>query len=106
MAHRYDLQKADVTEEEWKRSRMPPGTWFNYPLGPHYMRGERVHGGKRVMTLVQCPQCDRALTLSSNVHTVSADGLVAPSLVCTQKGCSWHVFVRLLGWADPKPETR
>ena len=39
-------------------------------------------------------------TLARNVHTVSEDGKVSPSLVCTQN-CTFHEFVRLTDW---KPE--
>ena len=32
-------------------------------------------------------------------HEIAADGTVTPSVVCTQGGCVFHEFVRLVGWA-------
>ena len=31
-------------------------------------------------------------------HTITTDGHVHPSLVCSETGCDWHVWGRLLGW--------
>lgn len=37
--------------------------------------------------------------LDPKQHTVAADGTVTPSAVCPVKGCTWHEFIRLGGWA-------
>ena len=34
----------------------------------------------------------------STVHTIAADGVVNPSYVCPVGGCSFHEWVRLVGW--------
>ena len=31
-------------------------------------------------------------------HTITADGTVSPSCVCTAEGCDWHEWVRLENW--------
>jgi hypothetical protein len=40
------------------------------------------------------------LRISGNVHSVAPDGTLSPSYVCTYPGCSFHEWVRLVGW-DP-----
>lgn len=39
--------------------------------------------------------------LSSRVHRVADDGVVAPSYVCPVAGCGFHVWARLLDWSTP-----
>ena len=31
-------------------------------------------------------------------HTIDDEGVVSPSVVCTQDGCNFHEFVTLVGW--------
>ena len=33
-----------------------------------------------------------------NEHHIADDGVVSPSVVCTQNGCTWHEYVKLIGW--------
>lgn len=53
---------------------------------------------------IRCPQCERGLSIVRDyenpmgTHHVAVDGIVAPSVVCTHPGCTWHVFIRLEGW--------
>jgi hypothetical protein len=47
--------------------------------------------------------CGRGHISSIDNHTVSADGTVAPSLVCDRDGCAWHETVRLLNWTPRIP---
>lgn len=46
---------------------------------------------------VACPDCGQSAPIW--YHDIAADGTVTPSLICPMDGCSWHVFVTLLGWA-------
>lgn len=86
------------TADEWKAGRAPPGSWFPHPLGPHSMLDERTFRGERVVVELSCPLCARVMTLG-NVHSISPDGRLSPSLVCANKVCTWHVFTMLDGWA-------
>ncbi len=33
-------------------------------------------------------------------HTIADDGTVSPSVVCTQDNCTFHEFVKLIGWNE------
>ena len=33
-------------------------------------------------------------------HNVGADGVVHPSVVCSEPNCTWHVMATLVGWAN------
>lgn len=71
-----------------------PGTWRAWVHGPTQARG----------AVVICPQCTHGMSLGGESpfgsrHTIAEDGTVSPSLVCPHEGCSWHVFVRLIGWS-------
>lgn len=46
--------------------------------------------------MVTCARCERSASLTG--HTIAANGEVSPSLQCPYKGCSWHVYVTLVGW--------
>lgn len=48
-----------------------------------------------------CPGCREIWTLGKRHHVVDAAGVVTPSDVCPNpKGCSFHEFISLDGWAD------
>ena len=87
------------TPAGWSGGAAAPGQWYAYPLGPVVMPGEWTTDAGRVAVYVRCPACSRLMMLSSRVHRIDALGVVSPSLVCPHSGCSWHVFVRLNGWA-------
>lgn len=36
--------------------------------------------------------------MSGSIHSIAADGTVTPSYVCPVAGCTFHDFVRLVGW--------
>lgn len=59
-----------------------PGRW-------KLLKGDQ--GTSKVM--VSCPGCGTAHVLD---HDVAADGMVSPSLQCTE--CSWHANARLHRW--------
>jgi hypothetical protein len=42
--------------------------------------------------------CKSGHGLVLKLHSVSADGVVTPSVVCLRPGCNFHEFVRLEGW--------
>jgi hypothetical protein len=31
-------------------------------------------------------------------HDIDINGIVSPSVVCTQDNCTWHEFIQLLDW--------
>ncbi len=73
----------------------PPLTWRLVTIG----------GGGRSATLV----CGNGHDGGLLDHTITADGLVSPSVVCNgipahgdqpAVGCTWHEYVRLDGWAS------
>ena len=45
---------------------------------------------------VSCPTCGQVASLSG--HSIAADGMVTPSLVCPYPGCTFHEYVKLEGW--------
>jgi hypothetical protein len=51
---------------------------------------------KRFKASMTCPN-GHGLTLGG--HTVAADGIVHPSVVCPTAGCSFHEFVKLDRWS-------
>lgn len=57
-----------------------PGQWFKDTNGD---------------VLIVCPKCGVRAYLN---HDIGADGTVAPSLVCTTKGCDFHEFGKLAGY--------
>ena len=40
----------------------------------------------------------RAIGLVTAVHTIRANGEVAPSVICGVDGCGFHRFIALDGW--------
>ena len=65
--------------------------WFQWLFGPSSTPG----------AVVVCPECGCAMSIGGgvtfgSVHDIDVDGTVSPSVVCYN--CSWHVFVRLVGW--------
>lgn len=65
-------------------------TWLDD--GP-YWRGALLDGERSAMV-----SCDSGHVAFLGDHAIAADGTVTPSLVCPEKGCTWHVFGRLAGW--------
>ena len=57
----------------------------------------RTKPGDRLNAIVWCPKCDLRLGLT---HSISSDGIVSPSLVCTHEGCDFHEHVQLEGWPN------
>jgi hypothetical protein len=45
---------------------------------------------------IGCPICGCHARLN---HTIDAKGIVTPSLVCPHKGCTFHEWGELEGWA-------
>ena len=76
------------------------GTGDSAPLTWDYAkRLRRKLPYERDMAMTTCG-AGHTLRMSSDVHTIAADGTVTPSYVCTAAGCSFHKWVRLVGW-DP-----
>lgn len=67
-----------------------PGRWrrWKHPVFPGPVHHDTAG--------LQCPTCGRLFCLAN--HAIAADGSVSPSVVCPHPGCSFHEFVRLLGW--------
>jgi len=64
-----------------------PGSWKPTATG---------RSRERFKATVRCP-AGHEMTLSG--HTIADDGTVSPSVVCPTKGCTFHEFVTLDGWA-------
>jgi hypothetical protein len=43
------------------------------------------------------------LILNTDIHTVSPEGVVSPSWVCTIAGCTYHEHITLSGWKYEEP---
>ena len=44
-----------------------------------------------------CPECGHAMTIMN--HKISTLGVVSPSVVCSYRPCTWHVWLELKDWA-------
>ncbi len=44
--------------------------------------------------------CARGHSGLIDEHRIASDGTVSPSLVCTQNGCDWHIWVILRDWEN------
>lgn len=42
--------------------------------------------------------CPYGHVLTLRIHTIAKDGTVSPSVICSAPGCSFHEYVRLIGW--------
>lgn len=79
------------------------GQWFVFERSALEHQKQRKGSTMRHVAIV-CPTCGRASTLSSQIHTVDANGLVRPSFVCKtvsvalRGGECFHEFIKLDGW--------
>lgn len=74
--------------------RSPDANRTDAPLGSWWRM--TTMDGRMPPVSIKCPLCGRASTLN---HTIHSDGVVTPSVVCPHKGCTWHEFVKLVGYA-------
>lgn len=49
--------------------------------------------------VVKCPSCGQIGSLNAKVHNISPEGVVRPSILCTNKKCNEHYFATLEGWS-------
>lgn len=92
-----DFQRADQRMPDLG-TLPPPNTW-DYAPRVRASDGSFVCESDKDIALCTCSN-RHTTRLTSFVHRVAADGSVSPSYVCPVKGCTFHVFVRLLDW-DP-----
>ena len=71
----------------------PTGVGWGYVLAP--TSGETA--SVIVSAWLYCPGCEEPMPLE--IHDISVEGRVHPSVVCAFKTCGYHTFVRLQGWA-------
>ena len=75
------------TDLEYHRAQAEPrGTWIRINL-------EENAG----IVTTFCPDCGRAGKLGK-AHTISENGEVNPSIVCTNKECTFHKHIKLEDW--------
>ncbi len=55
---------------------------------------------------ISCPECGKASTMSTRIHSVTADGTVTPSYVCPHTPCPFHKYVRLADWVPVSKESQ
>lgn len=87
-----DIPKSEARafEEEspsWKPTRLPNGSAgaiFKCPNG-------------HIGTLVDH---------EPDSHSIDAEGVVSPSVVCPEDGCGFHDHVRLVGWSSVSNQDR
>lgn len=82
-------------EQRYKRILIPLYSGPGDPPPGHWKQcaPSTVHRFKAELT---CPY-GHGMTLKG--HTVAANGLVSPSVVCHSGRCSFHEFVSLQGWS-------
>lgn len=73
---------------------LPPAKTWDY--APTY-EGRWAHVYADDLAFATCP-FGHTCRLSKKVHSVAADGTLSPSYVCPATGCTFHDFVRLVGW--------
>lgn len=83
--------------QEWT-AELLPCTW-DYAKRIRDRDGKYVCQSDNDIALCTCAN-GHTTRMVSTVHRVAPDGTVAPSYVCPVKGCSFHQYVRLVGW-DP-----
>ena len=76
----------------------PPLTW-DYAKRLRRKDGRYVAGSENDLVDSTCLHRHTCI-LSARIHRIAPDGTVMPSYVCPSTGCSFHTFVRLIGW-DP-----
>ena len=67
------------------------GRWRPWKQGP-----PEAPAKLRDTAAIQCPRCHCCFSVVN--HKIDARGNVSPSVVCPHKGCTFHEFVRLVGW--------
>lgn len=109
-----------LTHSSAKRDGAAPGTWFLSPVG--VVSGGLFGQRDACMVNIKCPQCGKSATLRNPLydsdgsdwpkradgtrgHDITTEGVVSPSVVCPHAPCSWHVYVKLEGWATAKVPT-
>jgi hypothetical protein len=81
------------------RFRRDPTTVANYLTPGAWMRWTaEFTNGTRIMAVLCCPNGHLG-SISSEVHSIAPNGSVTPSYVCPRKGCTFHTFIVLDGWA-------
>lgn len=45
--------------------------------------------------------CPNGHTASLADHDIAENGMVAPSVVCPEEGCTFHEYIQLEGWIGP-----
>ena len=50
-----------------------------------------------------CPKCHTVAHLDG--HAIASDGKVTPSVVCPNRACDYHEWLKLVGWSPTAPPT-
>jgi len=70
-------------------SVQPPSLSWDYLTRGHLFEHD--------LALITCVN-GHTLRMVAEIHRVQEDGTVWPSWVCVHPGCSFHAFIRLVGW--------
>lgn len=83
-SNRYTISKGNPEEQK-------PGSWWRALRGRVFIR---------------CPECKMPTQMGTDAdgHAVNVGGEVHPSVECPTKGCTFHRYVRLEGWAGDADE--
>ena len=86
---------ADVPKQSGNERE--PGTW-----------GIGGTDGQRTWACFTCPKCEERYAVGYRRHAIAEDGTVSPSFVCVTPGCTFHEYIRLVGWnlgsLQPRPD--
>lgn len=86
--HRETSRRPRISLREWTSDGAPPPmTW------------KACHPRTRATFKAEMT-CASGHAVSLRGHSISADGVVSPSVVCLVDGCDFHDFVRLEGWTS------
>lgn len=83
-------------QSTWFRPRFDLKEWTG-DGSPPPMTWKRCHPRTRSIFKAELT-CSNGHAISLRGHSISSDGTVTPSVVCTTPGCDFHDFIRLNSW--------
>jgi hypothetical protein len=93
-----DRSQAPDVEARWTRPVVELAEWKSAG-NPPPMMWKQCHLRTRAIFKAELT-CSNGHAISLRSHSIHADGMVSPSVVCRAPGCDFHDFVRLDAWSS------
>lgn len=97
LAQAVGLRRPAPREQRWTRPVLDLTQWAG-PDRPPPLRWKDCNPRTRATFKAEMT-CSRGHAVSLRGHSIAADGLVSPSVVCLAPECDFHDYVRLTGWS-------